>query len=114
MSNDRKTRLVDCNPKWVEHGKWTGQPEGIKCGIVFDCPEGHPGCSHAIPFTPALDGQAVKTWQSNGAQWQRSGDTFETLILTPSIRRSPVPEYDECALHIFIKNGNIEFCDDSK
>lgn len=127
----RKTRLVDCNPRWITSGAWTGAPEGIACGVSFDCPEGHEGCSHAIPFTPAIDGSTVKTWQSNGAQWQRIGDRFETLTLSPSIRRTPsypsrgaaiaagcIPEYVTpallCALHIFVRDGAIEFCGDSR
>lgn len=124
MSDRRKHRLVDCNPNFVERG-------GITCGLRFDCPEGHSDCRHVIPFTPAIGGAAVASWYSSGAQWQRSGETFETLTLSPSIRREPqyasreaaiaagcIPEYiDEsslCALHIFIKGGAIEFCGDSR
>ncbi len=129
MTTDRRTRLVDCNPRWVS-GRYHGA-EGPPRGVHFDCPEGHGGCSHTIPFTPALDGTPAESWQQNGAIWQRSGDTFETLTLSPSIRREPVyasreaaiaagalPEYLEpthlCALHIFIRDGRIEFCGDSR
>lgn len=128
---NRKTKLIDCNPRWITNGRWTGQPEGTICGIHFDCPEGHTGCSHAIPFTPSIDNLTVVTWQKNGAIWDRSGETFETITLHPSIRRTPRYESREaaiaagcsiehitdsmmCALHIFIKNGEIEFCGDSK
>jgi hypothetical protein len=114
MANNRKTKLVDCNPQWIDNGKWTGQSEGVKCGVSFDCPEGHPECSLSIPFTPSLDGRDVKTWQINGSIWQRFGDTFETLTLMPSIRRIPVTGRDTCALHVFVKDGQIEFCVDSK
>lgn len=127
---ERRTRLVDCNPKWV-HGRYGGQGDSPVRGVHFDCPEGHEGCSHAIPFTPALDGVDSVTWQSNGAQWQRTGDTFETLTLTPSIRRTRryesreaaiaagcIPEYITesmlCAFHGFVTNGAITFCGDSK
>lgn len=122
----RKTRLVDCNPDWIVDRK-----DGPVCGLRFDCPEGHEGCAHAIPFTPALDGQAAPGWQRNGALWQRTGDTFETITLNPSIRRVPehasreaalgagcIPEHVTdsliCALHIFIRDGAIEFCGDSR
>lgn len=117
----RKTRLVDCNPKWVENYFGAGRVDAI----VFDCPEGHVGCKHVIPFTPALDG-TVHAMEA-GRGWQRSGDTFETLTLSPSIKRNPrhasreaaiaagcIPEYVDdsllCALHIFIQNGQIQFC----
>ncbi len=98
----RKTKLSDCNPKWSS-----------KCGITFECPEGHPGCSHTIPFTPSLDNREGKSWQRNGALWHRFGDTFETLTLFPSIRKIPTNKND-CSLHIFIKDGEIEFCSDSR
>lgn len=122
----RRTRLVDCSPRWITE---SGGREG--CGIMFECPEGHQDCRHAIPFTPALDGAAHASWQHNGAVWQRTGDTFETLSLSPSIRREPayasreaalaagcLPEHIEpsllCACHIFIVNGEIQFCGDSR
>lgn len=129
MTAQRRTRLVDCNPRWVS-GRYSGA-EGSPCGVHFDCPEGHEGCSHTIPFTPALDGSAHAGWQTNGVVWQRFGNTFETLTLQPSIRREPtyasrevalaagaLPQYLEdthfCALHIFIRDGQIEFCGDSR
>lgn len=126
----RRTRLVDCNPRWVS-GRYTGVDSDVARGVHFDCPEGHEGCSHAIPFTPAMDGTASTSWQTNSAIWQRTGDTFETMTLSPSIRRVPtyagreaaiaagaVAEHlgDQhfCAFHGFIRDGRIEFCGDSR
>jgi hypothetical protein len=126
MTAARRHRLVDCDPQWVSESDGR---EG--CGVRFECPEGHANCVHVIPFTPALDGQPHASWQSNGATWQRTGDTFETLTLSPSIRREPVYASREaaiaaganekhlepthfCALHIFIRDGQIEFCGDSR
>lgn len=123
---DRKHRLVGCDPKWVTVGEG-----GPARGISFACPEGHDDCRHVIPFTPAIDGTPAVSWQGNGCIWQRSGDTFETLSLSPSIRREPVYASREaalaagalaeyltpsmfCALHIFIRDGRIEFCGDSR
>lgn len=122
--SQRKTRLADCNPQWVENYHGTG----IVDAVSFDCPEGHVECLHVIPFTPALDGASCAR---AGAQWVRSGDTFETLTLSPSIARRPkyasreealaagcLPEYIDdsllCAFHGFITNGAITFCGDSK
>ncbi len=121
----RKHKLVDCNPHFVESN-------GVQCAVYFECPEGHDDCKHVIPFTPALDGSAT-SWhgQNGGAMWQRTGDTIETLTLNPSILRRQryasreaaiaagcIPQYVTesmtCALHIFIKDGAIEFCGDSK
>lgn len=127
----RRTRLVDCNSRWIR-GWYAGHAHhDVPCGVHFDCPEGHDGCSHAIPFTPRLDGASATGWQSNGCVWQRTGDTFETLTLSPSIRREPqyasvnaaiaagcIEEHITasllCAFHGFIKAGAIEFCGDSR
>lgn len=128
----RKTRLVDCNPRWVI-------TKGRVSGVSFDCPEGHENCRHSIPFTPALDGHPAASWYTSGAVWQRMGPSsefaetklFDTLTLSPSIRREPVyasreaalaagclEEHIEptllCAFHGFICNGQIDFCGDSR
>ncbi len=124
---ERKHRLVDCNPHFVKR-------EDKSCALYFECPEGHVDCKHVIPFTPGLEGEAVTSanWYGReGVVWQRSGDTIETLTLSPSIRRvqryaskdaaladgvreEHFEESLTCALHIFIRNGQIEFCGDSK
>lgn len=126
----RRTRLVDCNPRWVT-GRYAGRDDDTPVGVHFDCPEGHEGCDHAIPFTPAVGGGPAASWYTSGAIWQRTGDTFETMTLSPSIRRNPtyasreaaiaagaLPEHLNdshfCALHIFIRDGQIEFCGDSR
>lgn len=121
----RRHRLIDCNPQWA------AESDGQTRYLIFDCPEGHEDCKHSIPFTPSLEGQPRTSPQQNGAQWDRTGDTFEALTLTPSIRRiakyasreeaiadGRIPEYVTpsmlCALHIFITNGAIVFCGDSR
>lgn len=120
----RKTKLVDCNPRW-------GERDGQRRYVRFDCPEGHAECHHVVPFTPSLEGVELPSPQQNGANWQRTGETFETLSLSPSIRRIPshasreaaiaagcIPEYVTesmlCAFHGFVTNGEITFCGDSK
>lgn len=122
----RKHRLADCNPDFRSYDQ-----ADVVDALAFDCPEGHENCRVIIPFTPGLDGSAVRVKQRNGAQWQRTGDTYETLSLSPSIRTiqsypskeaalaaGVMPDYYEermiCALHIFINNGSIDFCGDSK
>ncbi len=123
----RRTKLTDCNPHWVI---FSGKEGDAPDAIYFDCPEGHEDCHYVIPFTPALNGSAIAVQQKNGVQWARAGDIFEKLTLTPSIRGLPsfkskeaaiadgrIPEYVHprmwCALHIFIRDGHIEFCGDS-
>jgi hypothetical protein len=79
-----------------------------------------------IPFAPALDGS-----MRSDTRWQRVGDTFEVLTLTPSIKRRPTYANREaavaagaleqylqpsmfCAMHVNITNGCIEFHGDSR
>lgn len=108
----RRYKLVDLNPRWVT-GRYAGRDDDVPVGIHFDCPEGHDGCSIAVPFTPGLDGAPAASWYSSGTQWQRAGDTFETLTLTPSIATPPGRE-NGCAFHGFIRDGQIDFCGDSR
>ena len=119
----RKHRLIECNPEFLE----TSDAHYL----VFACPEGHDNCRHVVPFAPGMDGVSRPSPQNNGAIWQRTGDTFETITLSPSIRRVPryadraaalaagcLEQYLEpplfCALHIFIRDGGIVFCEDSR
>lgn len=122
----RRFRLADLNPRFTTYdGKDDHPPD---C-LTFDCPEGHEDCRYHVPFAPGLGGPGAK--QRDGVTWARTGDTFETLTLAPSIKGIPKfeneaeaiakldrPEHRHvrmwCHLHIFIKNGAIEFCSDSR
>ena len=114
----RKHQLIDCQPCWSEDRR----------RIRFDCPEGHIECEHTIPFTPDLDGTPQISSQ---ALWERVGDLFETLTLSPSIRRVPeftsreaaitggcIPEYVTesllCAVHVNLIDGQFVFAGDSR
>lgn len=118
----RRHRLVDCRPRW------TARADGIISWITFECPEGHAGCLHTIPFTPALDGS---TFAPEHAVWERVGESFEMLTLSPSIRRIPrhasreaaiaagcIPEYIDdsllCAMHVNLTSGAFDFAGDSR
>lgn len=101
-------RLTDLNPRWFAEEGRHGQ------GVTFDCPhcvgatEGK--ARLAVAFSPTLDGGAPiilggkpdkferlmlalcengEDWPTDkvppGIVWQRSGDTFETLTLAPSV-----------------------------
>jgi hypothetical protein len=89
-------RLVDLNPKFLSTGgpghthSDTGEPvpETAGVGVVFDCPCGNEDEDHRcyVPFAnPIGPGPHVPSAAERG--WQRTGDTFETLTLTPSILR---------------------------
>lgn len=105
-------KLTELNPNWVAAGgagitnSLTGEPvprrDGI--GVNLNCPC---GCKDTlfVPFkNPMCGGEGI---YRNGEHdtWQRTGDTFETLTLTPSIQRTL-----GCKWHGYITNGEIVNC----
>lgn len=113
-------RLVDLNPGWVGAGGagiWrknptTGELEPVPgrtgVAIVFDCPCGCPNRCY-VPFTNALDGGGpVGDDARRGELWERTGDTFETLTLTPSVHRATI--LNGCGWHGHITNGEVKSC----
>jgi hypothetical protein len=99
-------KLTALDPSWVGAGgpgifnaDGTPAAERHGVGITFDCPC---GCTRGryVPFTNPLDGGPPHN--DGHATWQRSGETFETLTLTPSIQ-----VIGECGWHGFITNGEI-------
>lgn len=101
--------LVDLNPRFFSHGgegvsDEAGNPipkrKGI--GVSFDCPCLSPSCIRvAIPFDKPLDGGPSPHPEPN--TWKRTGDTFETLTLKPSIKR-----LDNCKWHGWVTNGEVK------
>lgn len=109
-------RLVDLNPEWMQSGgegvSWadTGEPVPRHiCGVAFDCPCGC-GKRRLITFKnpPGMGeglGQIAGLRRSESG-WERTGDTFETLTLRPSIwakRDELRPE--NCDWHGFLTDG---------
>ena len=107
-------RLVDLHPEWmgaggegISNADGSPAPGRRGVGVLLDCPCGNTDEGHRlyVPFANPLDGGApMQTGKNNG--WQRTGDTFDTLTLTPSILRI-VPS---CGWHGFITNGEIITC----
>jgi uncharacterized protein DUF6527 len=106
-------RLTDLNPRFIGAGgpgvfKADGSPaprrEGV--GLMCDCPCGQCGEFGLlfVAFANPLDGgePIQKT------TWKRTGETFETLTLEPSILRSS--ERGGCGWHGFITNGEVTSC----
>lgn len=99
-------RLVELNPRWFGAG---GQgitdrqghpvPERHGVAIGFDCPCGC-GESVAVHLKNPIDGGAPCAPAS--ALWERTGEDFETLTLTPSLQR-----IGGCGWHGFVRNGEI-------
>ncbi len=100
-------KLIDLDPRWVSaggegisDGKGNPVPRREGVGVSFNCPC---GCNLPcfIPFANPLDGGPA--WE--GTAWTRTGETFETLTLRPSILR-----VGGCAWHGFITNGEVTRC----
>lgn len=99
-------RLTDLNPRWVSGGgegiTRNGQPvpERRGVGVSFDCPCVKCGERTYIPFENPLDGGPA--YDTDHDRWQRTGDTFETLTLVPSILRRL-----GCGWHGFVTHGVV-------
>jgi len=89
-------RLTELNPKfWSEPSKQRG------LGLIFRCPC-RPGCTFLIPVAfknPVGGGEPC----NDEHLWQREGETFETLTLSPSIDASKMGHW-----HGWIKNGEVQ------
>lgn len=101
-------RLTTRNPEFVGAGgegvfnaDMTPATPRDGVGVLFDCPCGHCGIPVYVPFANPLDGSA----QYDRQGWQRTGDTFDTLTLTPSILRNP--DKGGCGWHGYVTNGEI-------
>jgi len=114
-------RLSELNPHWISEWVPPGKPERHGMGVMFDCPH----CVRAgikssdqrmvripVGFKVPLDGGAPfpEEGKADGMArgrplWDRTGDTFETLTLSPSIDASKT---HEGGWHGFIRNGNME------
>lgn len=107
-------KLTDLNPQWIGSGgegifdkDMNPVPARQGVGLMCDCPC---GCGNElyVPFTNPRDGGDNR---GERVTWQRTGDEFKVLTLTPSIRRIPVQ--GSCGWHGFITNGEIITCSDS-
>jgi hypothetical protein len=74
-------RLVDLDPHWMTTGDGR---HGM--GVNFDCPHCGGDQRLGVWFANPVDGgPPASPEQGPAPRWQRTGDTFETLSLTPSI-----------------------------
>jgi len=89
--------LTELDPNW-----WTTIAGRTGMGLTFLCP--HCKTQYlGVWFSNPLDGGAQATPDLNPApRWLRTGDTFETLTLTPSIDASASGHW-----HGHIHNGEI-------
>lgn len=87
-------KLVDLEPKW------TASPGRHGMGIHFLCPCGCDRLYGAF-FANPLDGGPPF---DQGEGWERTGDTFETLTLSPSLL------FDRGHWHGWLKDGVLTSC----
>lgn len=90
-------RLTDRRPKWVTFGQWSEQAPPLYIGLSFDCP--CPACETkpkrlACLFWPPVDPEgAIARYglflPDNGRHRRVSGETFDTLTLSPSLGFDP-------------------------
>jgi hypothetical protein len=108
MAGGLAVQLIDLHPEFLSAGgegisdrDGNPVPERPGVGVLFDCPCGNHDESHQlfVPFKNPI-GDGVPYDGERG--WQRTGETFETLTLTPSILR-----IGGCGWHGFITNGEI-------
>lgn len=107
-------KLLDLKPHWVAEA---GMPDDAKQGVSFLCPHCQ-GIRLAVFFDVPICGRApvdikmMHRAQSEGhledhhigrILWQRTGETFDTLTLTPSVDASHFGHW-----HGHITNGAIE------
>jgi len=104
-------KLTDLSPKWISLNNWASE-HPFYVGITFRCPHcpagergetGYLGVYFANPVDPAnLLGQGISFGRLAEHLWQRTGDTFETMTLSPSIDASTTGHW-----HGFITNGEV-------
>lgn len=94
-------KLVDLNPKWI-----TTHEKGEIYGISYDCPCDPPyndcGGRQIVPVKTSWDSRPVCA-DSLARGWDLTGDSFETVTLSPSIHQ--VGHW-----HGYLRNGVVESC----
>ena len=98
-------KLTSLNPRWIGIHNWCSESI-FYIGVSFDSPT--TGKRLAILFTPPIDPDKLMAKYGWGLpfpeqkHWQRSGDTFDSLTLQPSLDFSDAGEW-----HGQITNGEV-------
>lgn len=106
MTTPRK--LTELNPRFIGAGGDgitgpNGEPVPARhgVGVMLDCPCGAVDSPLYVPFANPLDGGP----QYGPQGWQRTGESFDTLTLTPSILRTF--SHCGCRWHGYITAGEV-------
>lgn len=110
-------RLVDADPRFYDwspdrelNPQYADRPDRHGIGLLFDCPIHGDHCLVGVPFANPLDGGGPH--EPSRPTWQRTGESFETLTLSPSIK--VLGGETGCEWHGFIRDGRFETCEDSR
>lgn len=79
--------LVGAGGEGITDKDGNSVPERHGIGVMFDCPCGC-GVGCYVGFENPLDGKPPRA-NKGEPLWARTGETFDTLTLRPSILRSP-------------------------
>lgn len=109
-------RLTELHPRFLGAGgegisntDGSPAPKRTGVGLRFDCPCGCKGFIY-VDFDKPLDG-GPPLRENERHRWTRTGDTFETLTLTPSILCHNAGSGDPCkGWHGFVTNGEVTSC----
>ena len=102
--------ILELNPKFCDAGgigitdkDGNPVPKRIGVGMTFNCPC---GCKIKgyVAFSNPLDGGLSRVSPGEHS-WERTGDNFETLTLSPSILRTK--EKGGCGWHGYFRNGKV-------
>ncbi len=95
-----RRKLTELHPRWLGAGgpgiynqDGSQVPERTGIGFLCDCPCGC-GAMLSIDFANPLDGGPP---YGTPPHWKRTGDTWDTMVLTPSVLRT-----DTCRWHGFL------------
>lgn len=104
-------KLTELEPKWISLHGWASESI-FRVGLTFRCPHcmigkrgetGYLGVYFANPIDPDnLLGTGMSFGKLAANLWQRTGDSFDNLTLTPSIDVSQHGHW-----HGYITNGEI-------
>jgi hypothetical protein len=105
-------KLTDLKPRWTGYGNATESQQIIN-GVTFLCPHCglQAGQRLGVLFHPPIDkaGWIEKgvTIFHSAVEWTRTGDTFETLTLSPSINTAENKMEFLNHWHGHITNGEV-------
>ncbi len=82
-------RLVELEPRWIIDGAGANGTARHGMGVTFYCPACGPEHSLLVWFLNPIDGGPPALPERKPLpRWRRTGNTFETLTLAPSIDAS--------------------------